>query len=68
MWRDMKNDRKCVICGKSAASGIIYCFDCRNHMNYCNEKCDPSGKNGTWDDCEKCRKCEHNMHYVHGTK
>lgn len=64
----MKNDRKCVICGKPAASGIIYCSDCRNHMNYCNEKCDPSGKNGTWDDCEKCSKCEHNMHYVHGTK
>ena len=35
-------------------------------MDYCNEKCDPAGKLGTWDDCEKCSKCEHNMHYIHG--
>ncbi len=54
----------CVICGKTAADGIKYCADCRSHMNYCSEKCDPFGKNGTWDDCAKCSQCEHNMHYV----
>lgn len=61
-------DRKCTICGKPAADGIKYCFDCRKHMDYCNEKCDPYGKLGTWDDCEKCSECEHNMHYVHRLK
>lgn len=63
----MRN-KKCEICGKPAADGIIYCSDCRKHMSYCNEKCDPSGSHGTWDDCERCSKCEHNMHYVHGIK
>lgn len=61
-------DRKCKICGKPAADGILYCSDCRKHMDYCNEKCDPYGKLGTWDECEKCSKCEHNMHYVYGIK
>ncbi len=58
--------RKCEICGNLAADGSRYCPDCRKHMDYCHEKCDPSGKNGTWDDCEKCKGCEHNMHHVHG--
>ena len=61
-------DRKCKICGKPAADGILYCSDCRKHMDYCNEKCDPYGKLRTWDDCEKCSKCKHNMHYVCGIK
>lgn len=61
-------DRKCKICGKPASDGILYCSDCRKHMDYCNEKCDSYGKLGTWDECEKCSKCEHNIHYVHGIK
>ena len=58
--------RQCEICGKPAADGIRYCAECRSHMDYCNEKCDPIGRNGSWEDCEKCKECEHNMLYVHG--
>lgn len=49
--------RKCKICGKPAADSILYCSECIKHMDYCNEICDPKGKNGTWDDCEKCKEC-----------
>ena len=58
--------RRCEICGKPAADGSQYCTDCKSNMDYCHEKCDPSGKNGTWDDCEKCKGYEHNIHHVHG--
>lgn len=60
--------RVCEICGKPAADGIRYCSDCRKHMDYCHEKCDPCGEKGSWDDCKECKCCEHNMRYVHGKK